>query len=169
MKKFGFITILAVLMLSACNLDTPESYFTPSDIELIFSVENSSGANLLDSTTVNYFPDSTITCTFKGNSYTCNEKASDVPILRTYSYYNSQEFKQMLVLYFGYLAGDVNYDDDLVINWPDGTKDTIHILNECTYATGVETTTTRTPVTELNRLITHNGETVFTLPIYIEK
>jgi len=167
MKKFVFILAFAIITLVSCNLDPKDSWFTPSDIELAFVLQDSEGQNLMDTTYTGNWADTTIYCTFNGTTYNMNETKT-APILTPYTYYSNGA--KIYTLYFGYLAGDQNYDDDLIFYWPNGKKSVIRIYNQCTYATSssaTTSTTTRQPVTELVRSIVYNNEVQTYLPIYL--
>lgn len=162
----------AVIMAASClnlNNDGPQTIYP---IYFCFSVSDASGMNLMDTTRCDYVKTHDITATFRGKTYRLDEdpvesKASSVYPAVMYGL-RIQEmvwYQQYYgyVLYFGQLAGDVDYlNEDLVIDWGDGTSDTITVYNKI----GLDENG-NTAVQEAYMLL--NGERMTTFPTPLQK
>ncbi len=142
MKRVLFI--LAVAAMAVGCLEAGESYYTPNDVYFIVSLQDGEGHDLLDSTTVENWVDKDIYCTFQGETYHADsldtefeKKGGDgtgfvglEKILYTEDGYTASNG-----LYFGLISGLTPLDDDVVLFWPDGSTDTVHISNYVSLST----------------------------------
>lgn len=142
MKKH--LSLVAAILLAGITavgcLEERESYFTPEDIFLAFTLKTADGNNLLDSTYVDNWCDSAIYCTFKDEVYYADSVDTDaekvasstsnfIGLAKT-SYYDRSSGSITPVLFFGYLNGVTAFDDDLVLHWPGGKTTSVHLHNE---------------------------------------
>lgn len=77
-----------------------------------------------------------MTLTYKGETYTVkdwNEKYNEVQtrayLARLYGLYAQKDYDTYPVQYrleFGEIDGAADMDEDIILNWPDGSTDTIH-------------------------------------------
>ena len=115
-----------------------------SPVVLYFEIDDAAGNDLLDPELANKLVEET-TITFKGKTYEVSRSWLDTGNRRDASletrYYmptmvglqlikwsmvRTVETKDRYVLYFGEIDGALEMDEDLVIQWPDGKKNTIH-------------------------------------------
>lgn len=158
MKKM--LSLLAVLLcLSACDDWGVETDYIP--IELVVTVCDADGNDLLDSTVVGNLVDGApITATYKDEEYTCKGyREVWYPDTRTYMpnfyglkfqdkyQYNKDipstgytEPQKRGLLLFGEFSGEQKHDlTEVTLHWPDGTQDVIAFKNHragvshCTY------------------------------------
>ena len=97
-------------------------------VTLEIFVKDAEGNNLLD---YGWLDGKNVTATFKGETY---ELQKDVPTRAYMPHFyvfkvTGRDIGAML--YFGELDGTHDMDDEFVINWGDGTFDTIVIYNDC--------------------------------------
>lgn len=137
MAKFFFI-MLAVVCMYACQNGTNDDIeitgpIYPFDIRL--DVKDEQGYNLLDYKVEGNFVNDTIVATFGKNiskvvvstNYisTSNIDGNDMGLIIKKE---GTDYKK--ILYFGSFWNTLNYEiDDIVLAWPDGSKDTIGISN----------------------------------------
>ena len=140
-KQLSLVAAILLAGLTAVGcLEEKESYFTPEDIFLAFTLKTADGNNLLDSTYVDNWCDYVIYCTFKNEVYCADsvdtdaEKVSSstsnfIGLAKT-SYYDRTFGTITPVLFFGYLNGVTKFDDDLVLHWPGGKTTDVHLYND---------------------------------------
>ena len=172
MKKHLLFTAAIILVgLSAAScLQEKESYFTPEDIFLAFTLKTADGQNLLDPVVEDNWCDSVIYCTFKNEVYYADSVDTDAEKISSSSsnfiglaktnYYNYNDGSITPVLFFGYLDGVTEFDDDIVLHWPGGLTTTAHLHNEFEPSKSQPGS-----VTSLFRYVTVNGEYQNYLPI----
>ena len=167
MKKIlrALAASIIVLGASSCFGDN-ESYFTPAAFYVPILIQNQDEANLLDTTTVHNWADSTIILTYKDKTYT----SEDAPEMTTtdmklgkYDMYNTYSTKTVRVLAFGMFEGIDDIDNDLVLTWPDNSSDIIHVKNKGTWAKSGK------GFTSLERWIKLNGEDVLSELVVVTK
>ena len=127
MKRIIFFLLIAIssVVISCENMQV-EADAMPVTLEIF--VKDTEGNNLLD---YGWLDGKNVTATFKGETY---DLQKDVPT-RAYMphFYGFKVIGRDLgtVLYFGELDGTHDMNDEFVINWGDGTFDTIVIYNDC--------------------------------------
>ena len=127
MKRIIFFLLIAIssVVISCENMQV-EADAMPVTLEIF--VKDTEGNNLLD---YGWLDGKNVTATFKGETY---ELQKDVPT-RAYMphFYGFKVTGRDLdtMLYFGELDGTHDMNDEFVINWGDGTFDTIVIYNDC--------------------------------------
>jgi hypothetical protein len=111
---------------TSCEIVGVDADAMPVTLEIF--VKDTEGNNLLD---YGWLDGKNVTATFKGETY---ELQKDVPT-RAYMphFYGFKVTARDLgsMLYFGELDGTHDMNDEFVINWGDGTFDTIVIYNDC--------------------------------------
>ena len=145
MKRITSLFLLATLFLAgACNIlpddpDTPIVDWYP--VNVILTVQDSNGNDLLDPSREDTFAHGT-TLAFKGETYGVQailySSSAGKPETKAYlarirglqlDYGNvwiSQDVQRTCYyLVFGEIDGAVDMDEDLVVKWPDGSKDVI--------------------------------------------
>ncbi len=127
MKRIIFFLLIAISsVVTSCENMQVEADAMPVTLEIF--VKDTEGNNLLD---YGWLDGKNVTATFKGETY---ELQKDVPT-RAYMphFYGFKVTGRDLgtVLYFGELDGTHDMNDEFVINWGDGTFDTIVIYNDC--------------------------------------
>lgn len=119
------LTVLSFAFTSCENMQV-EADAMPVTLEIF--VKDTEGNNLLD---YGWLDGKNVTATFKGETY---QLQKDVPT-RAYMphFYGFKVTGRDLgaMLYFGELDGTHDMNDKFVINWGDGTFDTIVIYNDC--------------------------------------
>ena len=119
------LTVLSFAFTSCENMQV-EADAMPVTLEIF--VKDAEGNNLLD---YGWLDGKNVIATFKGETY---ELQKDVPT-RAYMphFYGFKVTGSDLgaMLYFGELDGTHDMNDEFVINWGDGTFDTIVIYNDC--------------------------------------
>lgn len=139
----GLIAILSFTFATCddCNNDEITDY---SPIIFRIQVVDKQGATRLDTLAPNYIgilP----TLTYKGETYSCSAQKHHLPLnssaLRKPKYYlpSFWGFRNLVspndgsrYLYFGELDGANDYNDDLILNWADGSQDIIHYKRKVT-------------------------------------
>ena len=95
-------------------------------VNILISVRDRQGADLLDpERSDSYFRNASIQ--YKGETYPARlegDAGSRVYIASIYGYYLIYQGGWKLI--FGEIDGAVDMDEDLILSWPDGTKDIIH-------------------------------------------
>ncbi len=127
MKRIiSFLLIAISSVTTSCENMQVEADAMPVTLEIF--VKDTEGNNLLD---YGWLDGKNVTATFKGETYELQE---DVPT-RAYMphFYGFKVTGRDLgmMLYFGELDGTHDMNDEFVINWGDGTFDTIVIYNDC--------------------------------------
>ena len=127
MKRIIFFLLIAISsVVTSCENMQVEADAMPVTLEIF--VKDTEGNNLLD---YGWLDGKNVTTTFKGETY---ELQKDVPT-RAYMphFYGFKVTGSDLgtMLYFGELDGTHDMNDEFVINWGDGTFDTIVIYNDC--------------------------------------
>ena len=127
MKRIIFFLLIAISsVVTSCENMQVEADAMPVTLEIF--VKDAEGNNLLD---YGWLDGKNVTATFKGETY---ELQKDVPT-RAYMphFYGFKVTGRDLgaMLYFGELDGTHDMNDEFVINWGDGTFDTIVIYNDC--------------------------------------
>lgn len=127
MKRIIFFLLIAIssVVISCENMQV-EADAMPVTLEIF--VKDTEGNNLLD---YGWLDGKNVTATFKGETY---DLQKDLPT-RAYMphFYGFKVIGRDLgtMLYFGELDGTHDMNDEFVINWGDGTFDTIVIYNDC--------------------------------------
>ena len=127
MKRIIFFLLIAISsVITSCENMQVEADAMPVTLEIF--VKDAEGNNLLD---YGWLDGKNVIATFKGETY---ELQKDVPT-RAYMphFYGFKVTGSDLgaMLYFGELDGTHDMNDEFVINWGDGTFDTIVIYNDC--------------------------------------
>ena len=127
MKRIIFFLLIAISsVVTSCENMQVEADAMPVTLEIF--VKDAEGNNLLD---YGWLDGKNVIATLKGETY---ELQKDVPT-RAYMphFYGFKVTGQDLgtMLYFGELDGTHDMNDEFVINWGDGTFDTIVIYNDC--------------------------------------
>ena len=127
MKRIIFFLLIAISsVVTSCENMQVEADAMPVTLEIF--VKDAEGNNLLD---YGWLDGKNVIATFKGETY---ELQKDVPT-RAYMphFYGFKVTGSDLgaMLYFGELDGTHDMNDEFVINWGDGTFDTIVIYNDC--------------------------------------
>ena len=127
MKRIIFFLLIAISsVVTSCENMQVEADAMPVTLEIF--VKDTEGNNLLD---YGWLDGKNVIATFKGETY---ELQKDVPT-RAYMphFYGFKVTGSDLgaMLYFGELDGTHDMNDEFVINWGDGTFDTIVIYNDC--------------------------------------
>ena len=145
MKRIFSLLILAVLLLpTGCNDDDLEELLEKPIVDwypvnVIITLQDSAGNDLLDPSKENSLVHGT-TLTYKGEKYGVQSIIGQVPATETKAYmarirglqldygkvWISQDVQKTChFLVFGEIDGAVDMDEDLVVKWPDGSKDVI--------------------------------------------
>ena len=121
-----FLLIVISSVVTSCEIVGVDADAMPVTLEIF--VKDTEGNNLLD---YGWLDGKNVTATFKGETY---ELQKDVPT-RAYMphFYGFKVTARDLgsMLYFGELDGTHDMNDEFIINWGDGTFDTIVIYNDC--------------------------------------
>ena len=121
-----FLLIAISSVITSCENMQVDADAMPVTLEIF--VKDTEGNNLLD---YGWLDGKNVIATFKGETY---ELQKDVPT-RAYMphFYGFKVTGRDLgaMLYFGELDGTHDMNDEFVINWGDGTFDTIVIYNDC--------------------------------------
>ena len=121
-----FLLIVISSVVISCENMQVEADAAPVTLEIF--VMDSEGNNLLD---YGWLDGKNIIATFKGETYDLQKDA----LTRAYmpQFYGFKVMSRDLgpFLYFGELDGTDDMNDEFVINWGDGTFDTIVIYNDC--------------------------------------
>ena len=122
------LLILTVLSFAFTSCENMQVDADAMPVTLEIFVKDAEGNNLLD---YGWLDGKNVIATFKGETY---ELQKDVPT-RAYMphFYGFKVTGSDLgaMLYFGELDGTHDMNDEFVINWGDGTFDTIVIYNDC--------------------------------------
>ena len=144
MRKFSFLAVLIPLLLAGgCQVDPiglfvidPDVIVDWAPVNVYLTVQDKSGKDLLDPESQDNWIEGT-TITFKGETYKGSREwrdaRNDSDNVATRAYLAVMRGLNLVKdsgngfkLVFGEIDGAVDMDEDLVVSWPDGTKDTIH-------------------------------------------
>lgn len=131
--KSHILLLLALPLLWACSKDfvpADGGYFFPGEwapVHVVISVTDREGTDLLDPEREdNFFKNASIR--YKGETYPARmdgarsgTKSYHADI---YGYFLIQQDGWKLI--FGEIDGALEMEEDLILNWPDGTSDTLH-------------------------------------------
>ena len=143
-KLLCFVAAFTALVIPAgCEKDAfdafleKESYSPKGDmiwdiypVVLSFVVSDAQGNNLFDESTPGNWLSGPVTATFCGNTYEwspVNTKAYLAVIKGFYIYPKSYTGSNEVMLNFGELDGTKKWDSDLIVTWPDNSKDIIRV------------------------------------------
>ncbi len=138
MRKFLHLFLCAVLAVSftACNDDeeVERPIYDFPGYELGLYVEDAEGKNLLDPAVSNNIVNEPVKVTYKGKTYEkdaeTESKTRYLPA-KMYGLVSATDTDGCLFLSFGDLPGaDPFVDEPVIIEWGDGTKDTILVNNK---------------------------------------
>lgn len=126
--KRTLLLILAALSVTFTSCENIQVEADAAPVILEIFVMDSEGNNLLD---YGWLDGKNVIATFKGETYDLQKDA----LTRAYmpQFYGFKVISRDLgpFLYFGELDGTHDMNDEFVINWGDGTFDTIVIYNDC--------------------------------------
>ena len=121
-----FLLIVISSVVTSCENMQVDADAAPVTLEIF--VKDAEGNNLLD---YGWLDGRNVIATFKGETYELQKDA----LTRAYmpQFYGFKVMSRDLgpFLYFGELDGTDDMNDEFVINWGDGTFDTIAIYNDC--------------------------------------
>ena len=127
MKRIIFFLLIAISsVVTSCENMQVDADAMPVTLEIF--VKDAEGNNLLD---YGWLDGKNIIATFKGETY---ELQKDVPTRAYMPHFYGFKVTGSdpgAMLYFGELDGTHDMNDEFVINWGDGTFDTIVIYNDC--------------------------------------
>ncbi len=127
MKRIIFFLWIAISsVITSCENIGVDADAMPVTLEIF--VKDTEGNNLLD---YGWLDGKNVTATFKGETY---ELQKDVPTRAYMPHFYGFKVTgrdQGTMLYFGELDGTHDMNDEFIINWGDGTFDTIVIYNDC--------------------------------------
>ena len=126
--KRTLLLILAALSVAFTSCESMQVDADAAPVTLEIFVKDAEGNNLLD---YGWLDGKNVIATFKGETYELQKDA----LTRAYmpQFYGFKVTSRDLgpFLYFGELDGTLDMNDEFVINWGDGTFDTIVIYNDC--------------------------------------
>ena len=126
--KRTLLLILAALSVAFTSCESMQVDADAAPVTLEIFVKDAEGNNLLD---YGWLDGKNVIATFKGETYELQKDA----LTRAYmpQFYGFKVMSRDLgpFLYFGELDGTDDMNDEFVINWGDGTFDTIAIYNDC--------------------------------------
>lgn len=126
--------LLIPVLFTSCKKeeDYPIWEWDFAPVVIAINVVDESGNNLMDPATENSIAGNEIKITFRGKTYNLDEEPKSrayMPEFRgLYSFDKYREDFQY-GLFFGELARDDNYDEEIVIDWGDGSKNDIIVFN----------------------------------------
>lgn len=97
-----------------------------SPVVVLFEINNNNGENMFSESTEGNWLNASFSCSFEDETYT-------YPSIETKEYLAAFQglylnlYSEIPLLEFGELDGTEDRDSDLVITWPDGTRDVINI------------------------------------------
>ena len=147
--------MLSTLLLWGCEekISTSSWGEMPIPIEIRIAVSDKEGNNMLDPTKASNISSNEISASFLGGTYLRDASPKNGISLWTVKDNNDNPH----VLVFGNIPGATNLDSvPLVIDWGDGTSDTITIYNKYTWSMD------KAPV--LERHIIHDGKDYYGKP-----
>ncbi|MBO4723704.1 MAG: hypothetical protein J5596_00085 [Bacteroidaceae bacterium] len=128
-KKISLCVLFALCSLLFIGCDE-ESYIVDwAPVEIIIYAEDSDGNSIIQQEMPG------MTLTFQGETYTVRDWESVIEEKKTRAYLAQiygfiaetySEDSTAYRLYFGEIDGAADMDEDIVLTWPDGSKDTIH-------------------------------------------
>ena len=114
-------------VVASCEHIYVEADARPVTLEIF--VKDAQGNNLLDT---EWLEGKNITATFKGETYELNREEIPTKAYMPHFYGFKVSCRDLgTFMYFGELNGIYDLNDKFVIDWGDGTSDTIVIYNEC--------------------------------------
>ena len=139
-----FVAAFAALVIpTSCEKDAFDAFlekesYSPKEgmiwdinpVVLSFVVSDVQGKNLFDESTPDNWLSGPITATFCSNTYEwprVNTKAYLAVIKGFYIYPQSYTGSNEVTLNFGELDGTEKWDSDLIVTWPDNSKDIIRV------------------------------------------
>lgn len=140
MKRMKLISVMGVLMIAmlclfgtGCTKDDSEMLeWDVAPVEVIIRVVDAQGNDLLNPNTPGTIAHNKITAEYEGKNYemdtVANKPRAILPIF--YGLYcEKPKTSDEYLLYFGELDGAETFQKEVTIDWKDGTKDVITILN----------------------------------------
>ena len=126
MKRILVFLLIAISSaVTSCENIGVEADASPVTVEIF--VKDAEGNNLLD---YGWLDGKNVTATFKGETYQLQQVLTKFYLPQFYGFIvTNRNLGPMM--YFGELDGTHNLNDEFVINWGDGTFDTIVIYNNC--------------------------------------
>ena len=161
------VVFAAVLAAGCDDFLKGDSYFVPQDFSIVIKLVDPEGNDLLDSTVVSNWRDSTLTCTFKNKTFEAESADNYVSGTLNFvitTYHDVYTYSTHNVLFFGNFNGMTNFDDDVVFSWPDNSSDTLHVYNKVT-----PSETQPSAATCVERYLIYKGGYVMSLPVEIVK
>lgn len=130
--SYIFGTILCVLILWGCESKEYTSWVDgPLPIEVRITVSDNDGNNMLDPTKTSNISSNVISAAFLGSTYLRDSSPKNGISLWTMKDANDEPH----VLVFGQISGSRTLENiPLVIDWGDGTSDTITIYNKYSWS-----------------------------------
>lgn len=138
--NFSLKVLLGVLLipvlLTSCKKEKDDLIWDFIPIVIAINVVDESGNNLMDPATENSIAGNEIKITFRGKTYNLDEEPNEKTNSRAYlpkfrGLYSFDEFRKdfQYGLFFGEFARDDNYDEEIVIDWGDGSMNDIIVFN----------------------------------------
>ena len=130
--------VIPFLMFSCNKSDNPDAIMSVQwyPIELHIYVQDKDSVDLLNYDSV-YYVGNDFTLTYGGKTYRVETKYTDEDPELVLLIDNA---KRKYCAYFGELDGSKEYDTDFILNWRDGSRDTIHFTRKITdFATSEDT------------------------------
>lgn len=134
MKKNRLLFVLVAIfscIITGCEIVSPGLYIVDwTPVDLYIYAEDANGNSIVS-------PDMPgMKLTFKGETFTVRDKDQVMDSMRTRAYMAtlfglcaerySETDSTAYRLYFGEIDGAADMDEDIVLNWPDGSTDVIH-------------------------------------------
>ena len=127
MKRIIFFLLIAISsVVTSCENMQVDADAMPVTLEIF--VKDAEGNNLLD---YGWLDGKNVTATFKGETYELQKDELTRAYMPHFYGFKVTGSDLGAMLYFGELDGTHDMDDEFVINWGDGTFDTIVIYNDC--------------------------------------
>lgn len=134
----------AVLLSAGCSQTVKDdpSLWPIEPVEIFIQLCNDLGDNLLEDATDGNWSECTFQCRFDGVNYSCDRNTEidqghvwdeDFFYGITISGIYISEAVVSPTISFGAISGKRELDDDIVFDWPDGTRDTVHVKNHFYY------------------------------------
>ena len=134
MKKMKLITlfcaITALFCFTGCD-NNSDVIWDMHPVSYMIQVTDANGNDLLNPEFSGNLTDQSVTATFRGEEYACRWSNREEEITTRYympvfeGLFHVQRFDGNYYLEFGELDGEKDYNDDLILNWGDGTQDVI--------------------------------------------
>lgn len=132
MKRIHYYTLWAILLVAitmlhvACKKDTPVEVDWSPVVIYIYATDTNGNSIVSDN-----MPGMSLS--FKGKTYTVKDWQTAISESRlTKAYYArmiglaAQPYNNDYRLFFGEIDGAADMDEDIILSWPDGSKDVIH-------------------------------------------